>query len=360
MKYNELIESLLQQQSNFKGATVDSVTPLAGDASGREFFRVHLRSAPVQTAVLLIPGKTIGPVSSAGEEYLQDETYIHIGKFLWNADIPIPEIYAADGTMGAFLVEDIGDTPLWHITFGTKNSATENLKKLLGDDTTVTLYERAIDVIYDFQHVPQDEACIAFKRSLGLSELENESLRFVSFYAEPEKFKQSEIEVIRKALHELCQRVSNHPQVLIHRDYMPWNLHITPEGGIRVIDFQDACLGPATYDLVSLLHDRDSDLELSSGQLSDILSYYQQKMETGEEFRTHYFENILQRHFRLAGQFRRLTEKTGRQIYADWIPGCLERLGKTMALMPEWAEVLNILSQKSPHVQRGASSPWAF
>ena len=45
----------------------------------------------------------------------------------------------------------------------------------------------------------------------------------------------------------------------MHRDYHAWNLQVDPRGRVRVIDFQDALLGPALYDLASLCTDRDSD-----------------------------------------------------------------------------------------------------
>lgn len=58
----------------------------------------------------------------------------------------------------------------------------------------------------------------------------------------------------------VCDALARLPQAVCHRDYHRRNLMVT-DAGVRVIDFQDARLGPAAYDLVSLLEDPYTSLD---------------------------------------------------------------------------------------------------
>ena len=53
--------------------------------------------------------------------------------------------------------------------------------------------------------------------------------------------------------------------MLCHRDYHSRNLMLH-DGSLYIIDFQDARMGPDTYDLVSLLRDSYVDLSAAAGR----------------------------------------------------------------------------------------------
>jgi aminoglycoside/choline kinase family phosphotransferase len=71
-----------------------------------------------------------------------------------------------------------------------------------------------------------------------------------------EKLKRSELAELKIELNDVAAELSERPRVLCHRDYHAANLLIDGRDEVRVVDYQDARMGPATYDLVSLLLDR--------------------------------------------------------------------------------------------------------
>ena len=73
--------------------------------------------------------------------------------------------------------------------------------------------------------------------------------------------------VARRSSDELA----GEPRVLCHRDYHSRNLMLH-DGSLHIIDFQDARMGPDTYDLVSLL--RDSYVDLTDAQLDELIAYF--------------------------------------------------------------------------------------
>src|SRR5205085_12439375 len=69
----------------------------------------------------------------------------------------------------------------------------------------------------------------------------------------------------------IVEELASEPRVLCHRDYHSRNLMLH-DGSLYIIDFQDARLGPDTYDLVSLL--RDSYVDINDRQLDDLIAYF--------------------------------------------------------------------------------------
>src|SRR5262249_11865006 len=69
----------------------------------------------------------------------------------------------------------------------------------------------------------------------------------------------------------IVQELAGEPRVLCHRDYHSRNLMLSG-GSLYIIDFQDARMGPDTYDLVSLL--RDSYVDITERELDDLIAYF--------------------------------------------------------------------------------------
>ncbi|NLF25880.1 MAG: hypothetical protein GX589_09530, partial [Deltaproteobacteria bacterium] len=74
-------------------------------------------------------------------------------------------------------------------------------------------------------------------------------------------------------------------------------------------------------------------------------------------FGRHYLEALLQRSFRLVGQFCLLSQNAGLPIYRNWVPGCLRRIGQVLAMMPEKRSLLKVLCRALPEVESGAKAP---
>jgi len=118
------------------------------------------------------------------------------------------------------------------------------------------------------------------------------------------------------------------PQVVVHRDYHSRNLMVTAENNPGILDFQDAVLGPITYDLVSLLE--DCYIALPASMEHQLIEFYRGRAKefgipiTGrDEFMVSYDLMGVQRHLKAAGIFARLNHRDGKPAYMGDVPRTL-------------------------------------
>ena len=356
----ELSELLLDASDELRGAKVKSIEHLSGDGSGRRYFRVHLKGAAQQSVILVILSHEHGPVTHGGENLNQDDTFVNLSHYFNEFQIAVPRVICDGRLQGALLVQDVGDIALWRFAFGDLDKRGLQIAEKIGPQATVLLYKKAVDVIANIQKCSPTKECVAFSRYMGLDEYKIESRRFIDHYLVPREVPKRHLVVVEDFIEDLCQSVADHPRVLMHRDFMPWNIHVTHEGDIAVLDFQDAIVGSYVYDVISLIHDRDADYALGDEKCAHVVEYFKDTFELGQGFYSHYNEALLQRYLRLAGQFHLLTKKTGRPIYENWVPGCLRRVGKTLANMPQYSRALEVLVKSVPEIAEGAKEPWSF
>jgi aminoglycoside/choline kinase family phosphotransferase len=160
---------------------------------------------------------------------------------------------------------------------------------------------------------------------------------------------------IRQALAEefgaLVEQLAAEPRVLCHRDYHSRNLMYHLDR-LYVIDFQDARMGPDTYDLVSLL--RDSYVDLPEHTVSELIAYFLAlKGRTGSEreFRERFDRMALQRNLKALGTFGYQTTTRRNPVYIQYIPRTLRyvrdnlehlsRFGRLRELLAGLVEELN-------------------
>ena len=143
-----------------------------------------------------------------------------------------------------------------------------------------------------------------------------------------------EQQLIAQCFSYLEQAVAKQPKVVVHRDFHSRNLiyRQTQQGRLLppgLIDFQDALIGPASYDLVSLLKDCYVDWPKSQVR-SFALAYYQQAQQQGIWPRLREGEFIqgfdlmgLQRHIKVLGIFARLSLRDNKHGYLQDLPRVL-------------------------------------
>ena len=356
----ELTELLLSESEELQTAKVKSIDHLAGDGSGRRYFRVHVNGASFKSVILVILSHEHGPVTHGGEELNQDDTFVNLSQYFNEFRIAVPRVICDGRLLGALIVQDVGDIALWRFAFGDLDKNALQLAQKMGPEATLVLYKKAVDVIANIQHCAPTKECVAFSRYMGEEEYKIESRRFIDHYLVPREVSKRHLTVVEELIEDLCSSVAEHPRVLMHRDFMPWNIHVTDRGEIAVLDFQDAIVGSYVYDVISLVHDRDADFALGDDRCGQIVDYFKDKFALGAGFYGHYNEALLQRYLRLAGQFHLLTKKTGRPIYESWVPGCLRRVGRTLANMPQYKKGLDVLTKVVPEIAQGAAEPWSF
>lgn len=275
-------------------------TFLAGDCSNRTYYRI--RSASGKTAVIM---------DAYGEEEKIEE-FVHISQLLNQWGCSAPHVLQVDWKNRFLLLEDLGD-----------HTFTRCLQQGVSADT---LYEVAIDAII---HLHQSVAGSDFREfpSYNFQEMKEKVDLFLHWYY-PYVYKQQPSEKAtlhwNEAWEEVLSLLEAGPKTLILRDFHVDNLlWLSERAGIKqcgLLDFQDAAIGPLTYDLVSLLEDVRQDVpeDLTQRLLSRYLAAFPSLDR--EEFMAQYYMVGAQRVIRIMGVFVRMLQKNSRSHYMQFIP----------------------------------------
>jgi aminoglycoside/choline kinase family phosphotransferase len=221
------------------GAATD-VVALTPDASTREYFRIPWRGA---TAVAAVYPEPFDP---------EVHPFIDVTRLFEAAKLPVPSILEVDAGRGVIVQEDLGDRQLRRVF----ETATE--------DEREAYVERAVQLIADIQAATQlayERNSIASRLAFDEAKLSWELDYFVEHYFKSyrrEQLSHGDEAQLRAELNDVAAELAARPRVLCHRDFHSSNLIVDAGDRLRVIDHQDARMGPASYDLVSLLLDRQT------------------------------------------------------------------------------------------------------
>ena len=278
-----------------KGWTL--LEPFGGDASARHYSRLIKDG---RTAILMD--------SSREKETIPD--FMRIGAWLHDAGVKSPQIYDADEKNGFLLLEDFGD-----VSF--KKAITSGSDKLL-------YYVLATDVL---KHINEQKNMPKLP-DYASSNLNKGHRRVIDWYL-PTAKKSKNADGIDagylNAWNEIEKSLPKCPQTFVHADYHLENLMVLQEGeGLAhcgVLDFQDALIGPAPYDLANLLEDARTDVpeEIRTA----MLAYYTADLKSPEEveaFEAWYRVLATQFHCRVIGQFIKLALVSNKRQYLVFIP----------------------------------------
>lgn len=355
-------QALLKKSAALSKGTLDRVDALAGDMSTRRYVRLHLSGATVPSVILMLLNQGKGPVRGGRQDLTQDDTFVQLSTFLADNGIAVPNILLDARKDGALLVEDVGDLPLWHFAFRELRDEHRRIEDALGADAVEHLYKQAIDITKHLQEIPEDRKCIAFQRWVEFEQYRREISEFAEYYAKPKGIKPAALKLLEQAYDAICESICSHPRKLSHFDYMSHNLFVSPQGKIRVLDFQDMCLVSPVRDIVSLINDRDTDSALGKTLHGKLLSYFMQQLAVDDAFSNRYNEYLLHWDFRVSGRFVLLAEQRGIARYGKWIPGTLRRLGRTLVRAHKnihgLSDVLEMLTKLSPEIREGTEDPW--
>ncbi len=264
------------------------ILPLAGDASSRSYYRVVAN----KKSFILMSWEPFEP-----ESY----PFLQVTELFSKYGVNVPEIISVSGSKGLMLLEDLGDLTL-----------ERKFWEFQDHDLSMPYYEKAIDELIKIQFQTQKEdnkSCCAFTTKFDHDKFMwefNYTFKYLikgllgfDISSALDKELDSECSQISSALENLSTHIS-------HRDYHSRNLMIKL-GELKVIDYQDARLGPLQYDLVSLLH--DSYVTLSSDNQSALIKYYKNHLTelkheySSDEFDHNYKLQTIQRCFKACGSF---------------------------------------------------------
>lgn len=264
--------------------------------------------------------------------------FVKVAQMLDEAGVHVPQVLAADLDRGFLLLTDLGrQTYLDVIDAGNADQ----------------LFDDAIEALLKFQLQPVAQAMPAYDEALLRRELQ----LFPEWYVQ-RHLGHALSEAQQGAWERICRLLIDsalaQPRVLVHRDYMPRNLmRSTPNPG--VLDFQDAVIGPVTYDITSLF--KDAFLSWPEERVQGWLrQYWESAREAGIPVQESFadFQQAsdlmgLQRHLKVIGIFARICHRDGKPRYVADVPRFFAYIDSVTARRPELAE-LRALLQELPQV----------
>ena len=227
--------------------------------------------------------------------------FVHVAGLLRAAGVHAPEVFAQDLASGFLLLADLGAT-----TYLQAINA-QNAPQLFGDATDALIRWQLATRPGELP--PYDEALL--RREMNL---------FPEWYVAKHLQKKIRSDSLEAIFTLLAKSALAQPTVYVHRDYMPRNLMVC-EPNPGVLDFQDAVLGPITYDVVSLF--RDAFLSWEEDQVLDWTVRYWEKAKKASlpvhadfaEFWQAFEWMGLQRHLKVLGIFARINYRDGKPKY---------------------------------------------
>lgn len=289
-----------------EGAAVPSITRLQGDASSRTYYRVSRE------------GRTVIAMRLADDPLKSDEVvdgerprsvpFLEVGAWLRRGGVPVPEVLHADLEAGVILLEDLGDRTV-------ERALAE------GEDKGV-LYRMAVRLMAEVHALAErapDPGCICFRRRFGEGLLRWELEHFYEYGVvaltgrTPSPAGRG---VLDEFFSDVVRRLCALPLGFVHRDFQSRNLMIH-DGRLRLIDFQDALLGPYVYDLVALL--RDSYVAFTRDEVLAVQRVFLEERAARGLYAPD--PAVLMDDFQLQALQRKLKD-AGRFVYIDRVKGC--------------------------------------
>jgi len=319
----------------FPGKHADfTVSPMRGDASDRSYYRLHF-TPPVDGITSLVVMRLAQPYAAGELPFVNVQHYLSLNK------IPVPDILWDDSTHGFVALEDLGDVTLEKALQGASR------------EQTADWYRRALDVLLALQYprsATPRAGCVAFRLAFDVEKLMWELDFFLTHVIKglcAQRLPPTDEAALRGQFRKIAAMLARQPRVFTHRDYHSRNLMLC-QGRLRVIDFQDARLGPCQYDLASLLY--DSYVVLPPDLREELLTYYLEgkTVRDGHALDRDAFAEVfdymcLQRHLKALGTFAFQTAVKHTRRYVAAIPPTLSYVRTNLARHPELCRLNDLL-----------------
>jgi aminoglycoside/choline kinase family phosphotransferase len=329
------------------------VVPLTGDASDRRYFRVLLRDEPSQV-IAVQPG----PIE------FEALPFVNVARLLEAMPVPIPRILGHSNELGVMALEDLGDVTL-QAHLGAAAAGEHD-----------ALYREAVSLIDAMQRRGAElmsNEYIPYRVAFDVEKLTWELQFFLKHFLEGYRGV-SLSGPARAALTEdfavIAEELAGEPRVLCHRDYHSRNLMLH-QGRLYIIDFQDARMGPDTYDLVSLL--RDSYVDFTEAQVDQLIALFVAlrvgrtlpnppgepdpgvppalargggaARPTDADFRRRFDLMSVQRNLKALGTFGFQTIRRANTVYIQYMPRTLRYVRANLDRYPRFARLREILAE---------------
>jgi len=274
---------------------------ILSDASSDASFRRYFRVKTSKKSLILMD-------APPDKESISD--YLKIGIEMVDHGIKVPKVFYKDQKLGFILMEDFGDK-----TF-LKEFSLNRLKDL---------YVRAIDNIINMQLSLKINSLELYTQEKLYTEIRLFNEWYLDKYKKI-KLDNKEIANLEIIFKKVVSDNITQNQCFVHRDYHSRNLMVLENNDLGILDFQDALVGPMTYDLVSLL--KDAYIGLEEEDVIDLTINFWEKavekklLQKGDfsDFFMQYELMGVQRHLKVLGIFSRLSIRDHKNNYLENIP----------------------------------------
>jgi N-acetylmuramate 1-kinase len=328
IKLRDRIDRYLRE-SGLAGGNL-RVVPLTGDASDRSYFRI----IPADGASIVL-ALHAGPIEFATLPFAL------VADLLQQIPLPVPVVLGHSDELGILALEDLGDVTLQaHLGAASEHAALYRQAVAL-----IELLQRRGEVLRSTGGLPYT---VAFDVEKLTWELEFFLKHFVGGYRGV-SLEAAERDAFSAEWATIAGELAAEPRVLCHRDYHSRNLMLS-DASLYIIDFQDARMGPDTYDLVSLL--RDSYVDIADRELDELIAYFLALKKTDgsaldeEEFRRRFDLMALQRNLKALGTFGYQTMTRRNPVYIQYMPRTLRYARTNLEKYPRFARLRGLLAAR--------------
>src|SRR5882672_7505919 len=334
VQLRERIQRYLRE-SGLAGRNARAV-PLTGDASDRRYFRIIAPDGP--SIVLAL---------HAGAIDFATLPFASVSALLQQIPLPVPGILGHSDELGILALQDLGDVTLQaHLGAATPAEHAALYRQAVA---LVEILQRRGAELRSDRYRPYR---IAFDVEKLTWELEFFIRHFVCGYRGV-VLTDTERSALADEWAVIATELAAEPPVLCHRDYHSRNLMLR-EGSLYIIDFQDARMGPDTYDLVSLL--RDSYVDITDRELDELIAYFLALTRCtpdggADQFRRRFDLMALQRNLKALGTFGYQTMTRANPVYIQYMPRTLRYARSNLEKYSRFARLHDLLASHIEELQ---------
>ncbi len=307
-----------------QGVDPHTLIPLPGDASTRRYFRAE-------------PGRILAWVPD-GEELLP---FLRVQHRFARAGLAVPRIFGVSAALGLCLQEDLGSC---------------DLKTALDHgENPDSLFAMAFALLLGLATAPTYGVSQPPFPSYDAGRLLQELALFPDWYLRVHRGVTPDpaaSAALQSLFAGLVDGALAQPKVWVHRDFHARNLFLYANE-LVMIDFQDAVLGPWTYDLASLLWDRYWDW--GRERREQWIETYRNRLQgrgfpvpDAQLFRKQTELLALQRNLKILGIFCRLAYRDGKREYLQFLPRFWTYLWDLLAGLPDGHALQQVFAPWAP------------
>lgn len=328
------------------------LTEIPGGASLRGYCRIHLRDRARPSLALMVlsdpdPAKGVEEVMAAG--VIKELPFINVHRHLQACAVPVPELYHYNRERGLIYLEDLGEVHLRNLAESNPDLRRQGFELAVRELTKIQV---------DCTRRPAADFLgflVKFDHDLLMWELNH-----FTEYAIKNRFPGSPSPEDDARIAELFEDITREllagPYALQHRDYHMDNL-MYKDGRLRVIDFQDALMGPLAYDLACLLYDRDTSFILGRELVAHLVDYYAEEFEKrgGEPldrqvFRRNFELCVIHRLLKVVGRFHFIDQVKKRPDFLRFNQYMLPAIADYLSRDRKGTELLSIIVRYVPEL----------